>query len=51
MAALFGNETDLVALCRDIHRILKPEGHLIARFPNGDSPFSMVFQNGLGYKQ
>lgn len=37
---------DLVALCRDIHRILKPEGHLIARFPNGDSPFSMVFQNG-----
>lgn len=37
---------DLVALCGDISRILKPGGHLIARFPNGDSPFSMVFQNG-----
>lgn len=37
---------DLQRLCADIHRALKPGGHLIARFPNGDSPFSMRFQNG-----
>lgn len=37
---------DLVALCREINRVLKPGGHLVARFPNGDSPFSMIFQNG-----
>ncbi|WP_428031756.1 class I SAM-dependent methyltransferase [Ancylobacter sp.] len=37
---------ELILLCRDIARILKPEGCLLARFPNGDSPFSMPFQNG-----
>lgn len=37
---------DLRRLCEAIHRVLKPGGHLVARFPNGDSPFSMPFQNG-----
>ncbi|TCK23879.1 2-polyprenyl-3-methyl-5-hydroxy-6-metoxy-1,4-benzoquinol methylase [Ancylobacter aquaticus] len=37
---------DLQRLCEDIRRVLKPNGYLIARFPNGDSPFSMRFQNG-----
>lgn len=37
---------DLRRLCEDIRRVLKPGGSLVARFPNGDSPFSMPFQNG-----
>lgn len=40
------NYPDLQRLCEDIRRVLKPGGYLIARFPNGDSPFSMRFQNG-----
>lgn len=36
---------DLIDLCRDIRSTLRPDGYLIARFPNGDSPFSMVNQN------
>jgi len=27
-------------------RLLKPGGVMLFRFPNGDSPFSMIFQNG-----
>ncbi|WP_448950113.1 methyltransferase domain-containing protein [Labrys neptuniae] len=32
--------------CRQAARVLKPGGHLIARFPNGDSPFALPIQNG-----
>ncbi|WP_191090144.1 class I SAM-dependent methyltransferase [Histidinibacterium aquaticum] len=37
---------ELIMLCKEIHRCLKPGGHLVARFPNGDSPFSMPNWNG-----
>lgn len=37
-----GLADDLMAL----HAMLKPGGHLIARFPNGQSPFGLVPQNG-----
>lgn len=36
---------DLVAMCKQIRRKLKPGGYLVARFPNGDSPFSLPTQN------
>jgi len=36
----------LLALCRDIFVDLRPGGILVARFPNGDSPFGMIYQNG-----
>ncbi len=36
----------LLALCRDIFVALRPDGFLVARFPNGDSPFGMIYQNG-----
>lgn len=31
---------------RSLRRVLKPGGYLLARFPNGDSPFGLVYQNG-----
>jgi len=34
------------AYLQSIRRLLKPGGHLVARFPNGDSPFGLVYQNG-----
>lgn len=37
---------DLAVLVPGLHRALKPGGRLIARFPNGDSPFSMPLFNG-----
>lgn len=36
----------LVDLCRAILVALKPGGVLVARFPNGDSPFGMILQHG-----
>lgn len=30
----------------EIHRILREGGRLVARFPNGDSPFGLLNQNG-----
>jgi len=35
----------LKELCCSAYNVLKPGGYLIARFPNGDSPFSMPIQN------
>lgn len=32
--------------CRQAARLLKPGGYLVARFPNGDSPFALPLQNG-----
>lgn len=37
--------TELVKICRSAFSALKPGGYLIARFPNGDSPFSLPIQN------
>ncbi|MGJ4858419.1 class I SAM-dependent methyltransferase [Labrys sp. La1] len=36
----------LQEMCRQAARVLKPGGYLIARFPNGDSPFALPVQNG-----
>jgi len=36
---------DLIATCKSACQALKPGGYLIARFPNGDSPFGLVLQN------
>lgn len=33
-------------LIKDVERILKPGGCFIVRFPNGDSPFGLINQNG-----
>ena len=30
----------------EVKRILKRDGFFIARFPNGDSPFGLIYQNG-----
>ncbi len=30
----------------EVKRVLKPNGYFIARFPNGDSPFGLSYQNG-----
>lgn len=37
---------ELVANLRAIHGLLAPGGRLVARFPNGQSPFGRVFQYG-----
>ena len=39
-------QDQLAAYLQSIRRLLKPGGHLVARFPNGDSPFGSVYQNG-----
>ena len=31
---------------RETHELLRPGGYFISRFPNGDSPFSLLVQNG-----
>jgi SAM-dependent methyltransferase len=31
---------------KDIKRVLRPGGFFLARFPNGDSPFGLINQNG-----
>jgi 2-polyprenyl-3-methyl-5-hydroxy-6-metoxy-1,4-benzoquinol methylase len=36
----------LSALLADVRRLLMPDGVFIARFPNGQSPFSGPYQNG-----
>lgn len=40
------DEDSLVAYLRDLSRLLRPEGRMIFRFPNGDSPFGRVHQHG-----
>lgn len=37
---------DLIGWYFEIHRVLKIGGCFIARFPNGDSPFGLLNQNG-----
>jgi 2-polyprenyl-3-methyl-5-hydroxy-6-metoxy-1,4-benzoquinol methylase len=37
---------EAVSFLGDLLRLLKKGGQLIARFPNGDSPFGLVSQNG-----
>lgn len=37
---------DARKLLDQVRRLLRPDGVFIARFPNGDSPFSVPFQNG-----
>jgi SAM-dependent methyltransferase len=36
----------LLSFLREINRILKDNGTFLARFPNGDSPFGLLNQNG-----
>lgn len=36
----------LLEFLRDVLRVLKPDGAFLARFPNGDSPFGLINQNG-----
>lgn len=36
----------LEGFLQEIKRILRPSGVCVARFPNGDSPFGMYYQNG-----
>ena len=40
------NRDELVANMQYIHTLLAPGGMLLARFPNGHSPFGRVFQHG-----
>ena len=37
---------ELVDMLKELHQKLKANGVLVARFPNGDSPFSLPLQNG-----
>jgi cyclopropane fatty-acyl-phospholipid synthase-like methyltransferase len=37
---------ELIEAMVQIERVLKPGGHLLARFPNGASPFGLFSQNG-----
>ncbi|MCX7175721.1 MAG: class I SAM-dependent methyltransferase [Proteobacteria bacterium] len=37
---------DLLGMLNDIHALLKPGAILVARFPNGDSPFGRAYQYG-----
>lgn len=37
---------DIFTLFDDLHRLLGPDGKIIARFPNGASPFGRAFQHG-----
>lgn len=36
----------ILGVFRNIRRVLKENGVFLARFPNGDSPFGMIYQNG-----
>jgi 2-polyprenyl-3-methyl-5-hydroxy-6-metoxy-1,4-benzoquinol methylase len=40
------NNKKLLYFLKQIKRISKKDGYLIARFPNADSPFGMPYQNG-----
>jgi SAM-dependent methyltransferase len=40
------NQDTLVRFLEEINRILTNHGVFIARFPNGDSPFGLCYQNG-----
>jgi SAM-dependent methyltransferase len=40
------SQDDLLGFLKEVNRILKGNGTFIARFPNGDSPFGLLNQNG-----
>ena len=40
------NNAELICLLKQIKRVSKKNGFLVARFPNADSPFGMPYQNG-----
>jgi SAM-dependent methyltransferase len=37
---------EICALLNEVRRLLKTDGHFVARFPSGDSPFGRVIQHG-----
>jgi SAM-dependent methyltransferase len=39
-------QTEILKFLSTVRRLLKPGGCFLARFPNGDSPFSLPLQNG-----
>ena len=39
-------QDEIVMMLSEINRVLKYEGCFVARFPNGDSPFGLINQNG-----
>ena len=39
-------QDEIVMMLSEINRVLKNEGCFVARFPNGDSPFGLINQNG-----
>lgn len=40
------SKPEIIELLRDINTVLKPGGKLLARFPNGASPFGAMIQSG-----
>ena len=40
------DQNKLLTFLEEVKRVLKPNGHFLARFPNGDSPFGLAYQNG-----
>lgn len=40
------SQENLLEFLSEAMRTLKPDGRFLARFPNGDSPFGLVHQNG-----
>ncbi|MEI7967422.1 MAG: class I SAM-dependent methyltransferase [Betaproteobacteria bacterium] len=40
------SSSQLIELLQGVHRLLKPGGWVLARFPNGDSPFGRLNQHG-----
>lgn len=39
-------QDEMIGYLRQIQRVLKPGGCFLARFPNADSPFGLLYQNG-----
>jgi SAM-dependent methyltransferase len=37
---------DMLRFLGEVKRVLRPGGFFVARFPNGDSPFGLPYQNG-----
>lgn len=43
---------ELLDACREIHRVLKPDGRLLIRVPNGASPFcGVIFAGDLTHER
>jgi 2-polyprenyl-3-methyl-5-hydroxy-6-metoxy-1,4-benzoquinol methylase len=39
-------QEELCGFMKEVHAVLRPGGVFLARFPNGDSPFGLINQNG-----